>query len=128
LRSSRHESPLYPLTGGEDEHGAGKIVNGCLAPGEGSCAFRALWDEVLLPRIDAFRPQLVLVSAGFDAHRDDPLADLRLTAEDFAWITTRLLRLADAHADGRLVSTLEGGYALPALAASAAAHVEALLG
>ncbi|BBD80944.1 histone deacetylase family protein [Aerosticca soli] len=127
LFASSHQSPLYPDTGGEDEHGIGNVFNGCLAPGDGSYAFRALWDEVLLPRIEAFRPQLVLVSAGFDAHRDDPLADLKLTAEDYAWITARLVGIADRHARGRLVSTLEGGYALAALAASTAAHVEALL-
>ncbi|WP_211306295.1 histone deacetylase family protein [Fulvimonas soli] len=125
---SSHQSPLYPGTGGEDERGVDNVVNAPLAPGEGSHAFRELWEGALLPRLHAFRPQLVLVSAGFDAHRDDPLADLRLNGEDYAWITARLVRLADAHADGRLVSTLEGGYDLAALAASAAAHVEALMG
>ena len=124
---SSHQSPLYPDSGGEDERGAGNIVNGCLSPGDGSYAFRELWDGLLLPRLHAFRPQLVLVSAGFDAHRDDPLADLRLAVEDYAWVTARLADLARAHAGGRLVSTLEGGYDLAALAASAAAHVEALM-
>jgi acetoin utilization deacetylase AcuC-like enzyme len=82
----------------------------------------------LLPRLDAFRPQLVLVSAGFDAHRDDPLADIRLGHEDYAWVTERLVALARSHASGRLVSTLEGGYDLAALAACASAHVSALMG
>jgi acetoin utilization deacetylase AcuC-like enzyme len=86
-----------------------------------------LWNDALLPRLHAFKPQLVLVSAGFDAHSNDPLADIHLQAEDYAWITERLLDLARAHADGRLVSTLEGGYDLGALAASASAHVGALL-
>ncbi len=124
---SSHQSPLYPETGREDEHGVGNIVNGTLPAGAGSQAFRELWDGVLLPRLHAFKPQLVLVSAGFDAHRSDPLADLRLDTEDYVWITTRLLALADAHAGGRLVSTLEGGYDLTALAACAAAHVGALI-
>ena len=82
---------------------------------------------MLLPRLDAFKPQLVLVSAGFDAHRSDPLADIRLGDEDYAWITDRLLDVAGRHAGGRLVSTLEGGYDLAALASSAHAHVQALI-
>ena len=81
---------------------------------------------MLLPRLHAFKPQLVLVSAGFDAHRNDPLADIRLGQEDYAWITERLVALADTHAGGRLVSTLEGGYDLVALAACASTHVTAL--
>jgi acetoin utilization deacetylase AcuC-like enzyme len=125
---SSHQSPLYPGTGGEDEHGVGNIVNGCLSPGAGSLEFRELWDDLLLPRMHAFKPQLVLVSAGFDAHRSDPLADIRLGQEDYAWITGRLLALARAHAGDRLVSTLEGGYDLAALAASSAAHVDELMG
>lgn len=124
---SSHQSPLYPETGREDECGVGNIVNAPLSPGDGSYEFRELWDGLLLPRLHAFKPQLVLVSAGFDAHHDDPLADLRLNNEDFAWITERLVALAHAHAGGRLVSSLEGGYNLRALAASASAHVAALL-
>jgi len=124
---SSHQSPLYPGTGSEDERGVGNIVNATLPAGAGSDDFRELWDGALLPRLHAFKPQLVLVSAGFDAHRDDPLAQLRLGSEDYVWITGRLMDLAHAHADGRLVSSLEGGYNLTALAASAAAHVGALL-
>jgi acetoin utilization deacetylase AcuC-like enzyme len=124
---SSHQSPLYPETGREDERGVGNIVNAPLSPGDGSYEFRELWDGLLLPRLHAFKPQLVLVSAGFDAHHDDPLAELRLNSEDFAWITERLVALAHAHAGGRLVSSLEGGYNLRALAASASAHVTALL-
>ncbi|WP_404546566.1 histone deacetylase family protein [Dyella jejuensis] len=125
---SSHQSPLYPGTGSADERGMGNIVNAPLPPGAGSYEFRELWDGALLPRLHVFKPQLVLVSAGFDAHRSDPIADLRLQAEDYAWITERLVDLARAHAGGRLVSTLEGGYDLAALAASASAHVSALLG
>lgn len=124
---SSHQSPLYPGTGHEDERGVGNIVNGTLSPGGGSLEFRELWDQLLLPRLHAFKPQLVLVSAGFDAHRSDPLADIRLGQEDYAWITRRLLELAATHASGRLVSSLEGGYDLAALAASAAAHVDELM-
>lgn len=127
LFASSHQSPLYPDSGREDERGVGNIVNGTLSPGAGSHEFRELWDSVLLPRLHAFKPQLVLVSAGFDAHRNDPLADIRLGQEDYAWITERLAALADAHAGGRLVSSLEGGYDLAALAASVSAHVGALI-
>ena len=127
LYVSSHQSPLYPETGREDEHGAGNIVNGCLSAGDGSHAFRELWDSLLLPRLHAFRPQLVLVSAGFDAHRDDPLADLRLGSEDYAWLTAKLVELARRQAGGRLVSALEGGYDLAALAACTAAHVGELM-
>jgi acetoin utilization deacetylase AcuC-like enzyme len=127
LFASSHQSPLYPGTGSEAECGAGNICNGTLPPGAGSAEFRALWSELLLPRLYAFRPQLVLVSAGFDGHRRDPLADLQLDREDYAWISAQLVALARAHADGRLVSTLEGGYDLPALADSVCAHVSALM-
>jgi acetoin utilization deacetylase AcuC-like enzyme len=124
---SSHQLPLYPETGHEDERGVGNIVNAPLSPGDGSHEFRELWDGALLPRLHAFKPQLLLVSAGFDAHRNDPLADLRLGSEDYAWITRRLLDVAYAHAEGRLVSSLEGGYNLLALAASVAAHVGELI-
>jgi acetoin utilization deacetylase AcuC-like enzyme len=124
---SSHQSPLYPSSGAEDECGVGNIVNGTLSPGAGSLEFRELWTHRLLPRLHAFKPQLVLVSAGFDAHRQDPLADIRLGQEDYAWITDQLLSLARRHAGGRLVSTLEGGYDLGALAASVTAHVGALM-
>ncbi len=125
--ASSHQSPLYPGTGHEDEHGVGNIVNGILPPGAGSHEFRELWNGVLLPRLQAFKPQLLLISAGFDAHADDPLADLRLSQDDYAWITGRLVALAREHAGGRVVSSLEGGYNLAALAASTRAHVQALM-
>ena len=125
--ASSHQSPLYPGTGGENEHGVGNIVNGILPPGAGSHEFRDLWNGVLLPRLHAFKPQLLLISAGFDAHADDPLADIRLGRDDYAWITDRLVALACEHADGRIVSSLEGGYNLAALASSTRAHIRALM-
>ena len=124
---SSHQSPLYPGTGLESEQGVGNIVNGTLSAGDGSREFRELWNDLLLPRLNAFKPQLVLVSAGFDAHSSDPLADIRLGQDDYVWITEQLVAVARRHADGRLVSTLEGGYDLAALAASASAHVTALM-
>lgn len=124
---SSHQQPLYPGTGNPDEQGVGNIVNAPLSSGEGSYEFRALWNDALLPKLHAFKPQLVLISAGFDAHQRDPLANLQLQTEDYAWITHQLVELARAHAGGRLVSTLEGGYDLQALAASVSAHVSALM-
>ena len=88
---------------------------------------RQAWDEAIFPALDEFRPELVLVSAGFDAHRNDPLAQLEWTEEDFAWLAGRICDVAESHSDGRLVSSLEGGYDLDALAACAAAHVEVLM-
>ena len=128
LFASSHQWPLYPGSGAAQETGVGNLCNAPLPPGTGPQGFRQAWSEQLLPRLDAFAPQLLLVSAGFDAHRADPLAALQLGAEDYAWLTGQLVDLALRHADGRIVSTLEGGYDLPALAASAAAHVEALMG
>ncbi|WP_424812655.1 histone deacetylase family protein [Roseococcus sp. YIM B11640] len=128
LFASSQQMPLYPGTGAESEVGVGNVFNAPLPPGARGDVFRAAWAERLLPAIDAFAPGLVIVSAGFDAHARDPLAQLRLTDPDFAWITEQLCALADRHAGGRLVSLLEGGYDLEALASSAAAHVRALLG
>lgn len=124
---STHQSPLYPGTGAASETGVGNIVNAPLSPGTASAGFRDAMESRLLPALRAFRPELVLISAGFDAHRDDPLANLELVEEDYAWITTELTRLAGELCAGRVVSTLEGGYNLKALAASAAAHVETLM-
>ncbi|KLI99639.1 histone deacetylase family protein [Luteimonas sp. FCS-9] len=125
---SSHQLPLFPETGLRRERGVGNIVNIPLAPGTGSARFCEAWRERMLPEIDAFAPQLVLVSAGFDAHRLDPLAQLELEAEDFAWLTRELVALADRHAEGRLVSMLEGGYDLQALRACSVAHLQALPG
>src|SRR5690606_34929355 len=109
------------------ETGVGNIVNVPLRPMAGSHHFRQAFTETILPALDDFAPDLILVSAGFDAHRSDPLAQLQLEEEDYAWVTKELLACADRHAKGRLVSSLEGGYDLKALAASAAAHVRALM-
>lgn len=128
LYGSTHEMPLYPGTGLAGERGDhGTIVNAPLRSGEGSDAFRAAMTGRLLPALDAFAPELVIVSAGFDAHRRDPLATLQLEAEDFAWVTHALKGVADKHAGGRLVSVLEGGYDLEGLTTSADAHVTALM-
>jgi acetoin utilization deacetylase AcuC-like enzyme len=125
---STHQSPLYPGTGSAREHGLhGNVVNVPLSPRSGSEAFRAAWGERILPQLDRFAPELVIVSAGFDAHRRDPLAQLELTTADFRWITEELLAIADRHAKGRLVSALEGGYDLEALADATTAHVRALM-
>ncbi len=124
---SSHESPLYPGTGQRSERGVGNLVNVPLPAGTDGAAFRRAWREQLLPALDQFAPQLLLVSAGFDAHRRDPLAGLSLEAEDFAWLTAELGALAARHADGRIVSMLEGGYDLQALGECSVAHVGALL-
>ncbi len=123
-----HQMPLYPGTGAATETGVGNVVNTPYPPLSSGDDVRALWRDVLLPRLDAFAPRLLFVSAGFDAHRDDPLAQGLLDAEDFAWITAQLVEIANRHAQGRIVSTLEGGYELAALAASVVAHVGALRG
>lgn len=125
---STHQMPLYPGTGRPNESGiAHNIVNAPLPPNAGSAQFRAAMKDVVLPRLDAFGPELVMISAGFDAHRDDPLAQVSLTEEDFEWATRELIAVADKHAEGRVVSALEGGYDLDALGRSAAAHVRALM-
>ena len=127
LFASSHQWPLYPDTGAFNDTGDGNIVNAPLPAEADGAAFRAAWAERLLPALDAFKPQLLLISAGFDAHRRDPLAQLRLETEDFAWISRELVRLASRHCGGRLVSTLEGGYDLDALRESSIAHVRELL-
>jgi acetoin utilization deacetylase AcuC-like enzyme len=125
--ASSHQWPLYPDSGAHEETGIGNIANAPLPPGTGSAAFRTAWHTRLLPALEAFAPELVLVSAGFDAHRLDPLADLELEREDYAWLTAQLVDLAERHAHGRLVSCLEGGYSLRALREATAAHVGALM-
>lgn len=124
---SSHQSPCYPGTGWEGERGVGNVVNVGLAPGSGSIQFRRAYQTRILPALDAFAPELILISAGFDAHAWDPLASLTLTEDDFAWITVELVSLAKVHCGGRVVSSLEGGYDLEALAASVTGHVKALL-
>ena len=128
LYISSHQSPCYPGTGAASERGtADNVVNLPLRPGTGSAGFRQAWETLALPRLEAFGPELLIVSAGFDAHKADPLADLRLETEDFGWITDHLLAVADRCCPGRVVSILEGGYDVDALAASAALHVRRLM-
>jgi len=123
---SSHQMPLYPDSGHPDERGVGNVLNAPLAPGADGMAFRATWRDVLLPALDAFAPELLFISAGFDAHARDPLAQLALSAADYAWITRELVAIGERHACGRVVSMLEGGYDLQALRESSVAHVEAL--
>jgi acetoin utilization deacetylase AcuC-like enzyme len=124
--ASTHQSPLYPGTGAASETGiAGNVVNAPLPAGAGSREWRAAMEQLVLPALDAFAPELILVSAGFDAHKADPLAGMELETQDFAWAGQRLKELALRHCKGKLVSTLEGGYDLPALAGSAAAYLAA---
>ncbi len=126
--ASSHQFPCFPGTGTVSEHGtANNILNVPLPPGANGGDFRDAWDHIILPALDAFAPELLIVSAGFDAHKLDPLAQLRLETADFRWITERLLESARLHCGGRLVSLLEGGYDLDALAACSAAHVRAML-
>ena len=125
--ASTHQSPLYPGTGAADERGVGNIFNAPLRPDSGSDEFRDAMRSKLFPALRVFDPELILISAGFDAHSDDPLANLHLFEADYAWVTVELCRIAAEKCSGRIVSTLEGGYDLRALAASVAAHVGALM-
>lgn len=128
LYASTHEMPLYPGTGAPSERGEhGTIVNAPLRAGDGTDVFRDAFESAILPRLAAFAPDLVIISAGFDAHWRDPLANINLKEADFAWATQKLMEIADRHADGRLVSILEGGYDLEGLSKSTAAHVMTLM-
>ena len=123
---STHQWPLYPGTGARGETGVGNIVNRPLPAGTGSKDWRRVVEADILPAIDRFAPELIMISAGFDAHRADPLAMLELEEADFAWVTRELMGLAARHCAGRVVSVLEGGYDLNALAQSCLAHLNAL--
>ena len=123
LYCSTHQMPLYPGTGAPNETGAGNIVNAPLSPQTGSELFRDAFLSRVLPAVNDFAPDLVIISAGFDAHHRDPLAEINLTEADFDWATGQLMDSAARHAEGRLVSLLEGGYDLQGLAFSVAAHV-----
>ena len=126
---STHQMPLFPGTGARGERGEhDTIVNAPLAAEDGSAKFRAAFENAILPQLQKFSPELIIVSAGFDAHYRDPLASLNLRAEDFGWVTRKLMDVADASAGGRIVSVLEGGYDLQGLQESVAAHVTALMG
>ncbi len=126
LFCSTHQMPLYPGTGHAHETGVGNVLNVPLPDGAGSKAFHAAMETHVLPRVAAHKPELLLISAGFDAHAHDPLAGMMLTEEDFAWATTKICDLAEEHAGGRVVSCLEGGYDLEALGRSAYAHAKVL--
>lgn len=125
--ASTHQMPLYPGTGAVEETGVGNICNAPLRPNAGSAEFRAAMTDRVLPALDAFKPDFLLISAGFDAHKADPLASLQLEEADYAWATDQLLAVATRRCQGRVVSALEGGYDLGALAASSAAHVRRLM-
>ena len=125
--ASTHQSPLYPGTGASSERGVGNVFNVPLRPTSGSAEFRQAMSGTILPALEKFRPEFILVSAGFDAHRADPLAQLMLVEADYAWVTERLMACAARRCEGRIVSTLEGGYDLDALARSVAGHVLALM-
>ena len=126
LYLSSHQSSLYPLTGLESETGVGNIINATLAPRAGSEEFRTAWSRTLLPAMEAFSPQLVLVSAGFDGHRLDPLADLQLEAPDYHWLGGQIAAHARRYAAGRVACMLEGGYSLTALRECSVALVRGL--
>ncbi len=126
--ASSHQSPCYPGTGDMWERGtANNVLNTPLRPGDGSDAFRSVWGGQIIPELERFDPGLLIISAGFDAHKADPLAQLRVETADYAWITGELVGVADRHCEGRVVSVLEGGYDLDALAASVAVHVRGLM-
>lgn len=128
LYSSTHEMPLYPGTGAYSETGEhNTIVNAPLRAGDGGVKFREAFETVILPRLRDFRPDILIISAGFDAHTRDPLANLNLVEADYTWVTQRLMDIANDSAQGRIVSILEGGYDLQGLARSTAAHVTALM-
>jgi acetoin utilization deacetylase AcuC-like enzyme len=125
---STHQMPLYPGTGAVSERGTkNTIVNAPLRPGDGGDEFREAMETVILPRREGFAPDLVIISAGFDAHMRDPLANLNFLERDYTWVTQKLMELADHRAKGRVVSLLEGGYDLEGLSRSVAAHVTALM-
>lgn len=127
LFASSHQMPLYPGTGALSETGVGNIFNAPLRNGDNGSQFKAAMRERILPAVDNFAPDLILISAGFDAHYKDPLAGLELVGEDFDWVTGKLMELAEKHCENRVVSLLEGGYDLEGLAESAAAHVNRLM-
>ncbi|MBT5460006.1 MAG: histone deacetylase family protein [Rhodospirillaceae bacterium] len=127
LFASSHEYPFYPGTGADDEIGQGNIFNVPLNAMSGSSEFRKGWERTILPALEEFNPGLLIISAGFDAHGRDPLASIQLDDEDFSWITRKLADIAGEYCDGRIVSSLEGGYDLEALSNSVSAHVTELM-
>ncbi len=129
LYASTHEMPLYPGTGARSERGEhDQIVNAPLSAGDGGDVFREAMETAILPRLETFAPDLLIISAGFDAHYRDPLGNLQLTEADYAWATRALMKIAARHCHARVVSLMEGGYDLQGLSRSVAAHVQALMG
>ncbi|TFG86815.1 MAG: histone deacetylase family protein [Hyphomicrobiales bacterium] len=125
--ASSHQMPLYPGTGAASETGVGNIFNVPLAPNSGGREMRAAYNAHVFPALRTFAPDLIMISAGFDAHRDDPLANLMWTEADFGWVTAEICKIAAECCEGRVVSTLEGGYDLDGLANSLGAHLDALI-
>ncbi len=124
---STHQMPLFPGSGARSETGVGNIFNAPLRAGDGSIEFKSAMENLIFPALNSFEPDLIMISAGFDAHENDPLGSLKLTEEDFAWATLKLMEMAEVHCESRVVSVLEGGYDLQGLAASVAVHVQALM-
>ena len=124
---STHQMPLFPGTGAVTETGVGNIWNAPLRAGDGGEVFREAFENRILPKLSAHRPDLILISAGFDAHERDPLGSLRLVEDDFAWATSKIVEIADKSCEGKVVSMLEGGYDLDGLAKSVGAHVKVLM-
>ncbi len=128
MYASTHEMPLFPGTGAVNERGTSdNIVNAPLRAGDGGEKFREAFETRILPRLAAFGPELLIISAGFDAHTRDPLANLNLLEDDYTWVTKKLMEFADKQCGGKIVSVLEGGYDLEGLSRSASAHVTALM-
>ena len=124
--ASSHQFPFYPNTGDPKDNIDGRICNVALAAGEGSAEFRRAYIDTILPALDDFAPEILIISAGFDAHIDDPLAEIYLDEDDFKWITEELVSCAERHCDGKIISILEGGYNLEALKSSVAVHLQVL--
>lgn len=124
---STHQMPLYPGSGAASETGIGNIFNAPLKAGDGGVEFRAAMEGVILPALHLFEPELLIISAGFDAHIRDPLGSLQLVEEDFAWATLQLMDIAEQHCDGKIVSVLEGGYDLQGLAGGVGVHLQSLM-
>tara|TARA_Y100000588_G_scaffold383152_2_gene471941 strand:+ start:671 stop:1213 length:543 start_codon:yes stop_codon:yes gene_type:complete len=123
---SSHEMPLFPGTGNKSEKGMGNILNMPLHPSASSDNFREKWTREGLPRLKTFRPELILISAGFDGHQQDPLSSMKLTAKDYFWLTEEIVKVGEMFSKGRVISSLEGGYDLKALAKSVTAHIMAM--
>lgn len=132
LYVSLHQYPYYPGTGASSETGRGRgkgaTVNCPMRAGAGDSDYKSAFTETILPAVNAFAPEMVLISAGFDAHAADPLAQINLTTDCYTWMTKRMMEVADQHADGKMIALLEGGYDLKALAQSIAAHLRELSG